>query len=133
MQVQTSVLAEVGSCIQPDFPHMSVKTGSPVQQLQSLTHNLFSLQMGISIAAWDYDFDVLDPLKPEDILELHPMVKHTDPTSSEARNLLEAGKQRLGEAVRTSNLNQTRGVRSSTARASRLQWRGLRHVEGFKF
>jgi hypothetical protein len=99
MQVQTSVLAEVGSCIQSVF--LSVKTCSPVQQVQSLTRFLFSLQMGISIAARDYDFDVLDPLKPEDILELHPMVKHTDPTSSEAKNLLEAGKQRLGEAVRT--------------------------------
>lgn len=56
--------------------------------------------MGISIAARDYDFDVLDPLKPEDILDLHPMVKHTDPTSSEARTLLEAGKLRLQEQVR---------------------------------
>lgn len=54
-------------------------------------------QVGITIAARRYDLDAVSPFQTSDILNLQPVVKHSVPVCSEARDLVEIGKVQLAE------------------------------------
>ncbi|KAF8396095.1 hypothetical protein HHK36_017707 [Tetracentron sinense] len=56
-------------------------------------------KVGITISARKYDLDVAAPFQTSDILNLQPVVKHSVPVCSEARDLVETGKVRLAEGV----------------------------------
>ncbi|RWR82845.1 clustered mitochondria protein isoform X4 [Cinnamomum micranthum f. kanehirae] len=56
-------------------------------------------KVGIAIAARKYDLDAAVPLQSSDILNLQPVVKHSVPVCSEARNLVETGKAHLAEGM----------------------------------
>lgn len=62
---------------------------------------LLFYQVGIAIAARKYDLDSDSPFQTSDILNLLPVVKHSVPLCSEAKNLIEAGKARLSEVKMT--------------------------------
>lgn len=64
----------------------------------SAIRNLCS-KVGITIAARKYDLDSATPFQTSDILNLQPVVKHSVPVCSEARNLVETGKVRLAEGM----------------------------------
>lgn len=57
----------------------------------------FSIQVGITIAARKYDFNTAMPFHTSDILNLQPVVKHSVPVCSEAKDLVEMGKVQLVE------------------------------------
>lgn len=57
----------------------------------------FLLQLGISIAARRYDLNSAAPFQTSDILNLQPVVKHSVPVCSEAKDLVETGKVQLAE------------------------------------
>ncbi|URE31156.1 hypothetical protein MUK42_16295 [Musa troglodytarum] len=54
-------------------------------------------KVGITIAARKYDLGASVPFQTSDILNLQPVVKHSVPTCSEAKDLMESGKARLSE------------------------------------
>ncbi|PPD71656.1 hypothetical protein GOBAR_DD31451 [Gossypium barbadense] len=56
-------------------------------------------QVGITIAARKYDFNTAMPFHTSDILNLQPVVKHSVPVCSEAKDLVEMGKVQLVEAL----------------------------------
>ncbi|KAL7158174.1 hypothetical protein ABFS83_02G124500 [Erythranthe nasuta] len=56
-------------------------------------------KVGISIAARKYDFDALAPFQVSDILNVQPVVKHSIPVCSEAKDLVETGKVQLAEGM----------------------------------
>ncbi|XP_020090308.1 clustered mitochondria protein [Ananas comosus] len=56
-------------------------------------------KVGITIAARKYDLDASAPFQTSDILNLEPVVKHSVPVCTEARDLMEAGKARLAEGT----------------------------------
>ncbi|KAL5719872.1 hypothetical protein ACHQM5_012603 [Ranunculus cassubicifolius] len=56
-------------------------------------------KVGIAVAARKYDLDAAAPFQASDILNLQPVVKHSVPVCSEARDLLETGKVRLAEGM----------------------------------
>ncbi|XP_062222196.1 clustered mitochondria protein-like [Phragmites australis] len=56
-------------------------------------------KVGITIAARKYDLDDTTPFQPIDILNLQPVVKHSVPTCTDAKNLMEAGKIRMAEGT----------------------------------
>nr|XP_029116585.1 clustered mitochondria protein isoform X2 [Elaeis guineensis] len=56
-------------------------------------------KVGITIAARKFDLDSSAPFQTSDILDLQPVVKHSVPMCSEARNLMESGKARLAEGM----------------------------------
>ncbi|XP_043691456.1 clustered mitochondria protein isoform X2 [Telopea speciosissima] len=58
-------------------------------------------KVGITIAARKYDLDSATPFQVSDILNLQPVVKHSVPVCSEARDLVETGKIRLAEGLLT--------------------------------
>lgn len=53
--------------------------------------------MGITIAARRYDLNSAAPFQISDILNLQPVVKHSVPVCSEAKDLVETGKIQLAE------------------------------------
>ena len=53
------------------------------------------MKVGIQILSREYNFDSETPFTFEDVLELYPVVKHTNPRSLDARDLQEAGKAML--------------------------------------
>ena len=55
------------------------------------------LQMGVSIAARNYELNTETPFQTSDFLNLQPVVKHSVPVCSQARDLMESGKTRLAE------------------------------------
>ncbi|URE38721.1 hypothetical protein MUK42_03750 [Musa troglodytarum] len=55
--------------------------------------------VGITIAARKYDLGASVPFQTSDILNLQPVVKHSVPTCSEAKDLMESGKARLSEGL----------------------------------
>ena len=57
----------------------------------------FSLQVGITIAARKYDFNSAAPFQTSNIMNLQPVVKHSVPLCSEAKDLVETGKIQLAE------------------------------------
>ncbi|KAJ4971494.1 hypothetical protein NE237_004593 [Protea cynaroides] len=58
-------------------------------------------KVGITIAARKYDLYAATPFQVSDILNLQPVVKHSVPVCSEARDLVETGKIRLAEGLLT--------------------------------
>ncbi|KAJ4978102.1 hypothetical protein NE237_008882 [Protea cynaroides] len=58
-------------------------------------------KVGITIAARKYELDAATPFQVSDILNLQPVVKHSVPVCSEARDLVETGKIRLAEGLLT--------------------------------
>ncbi|KAL4198222.1 hypothetical protein AMTRI_Chr03g139130 [Amborella trichopoda] len=56
-------------------------------------------KVGVAIAARKYDLDAAVPFHSSDILNLQPVVKHSVPVCSEARDLVETGKVRLAEGM----------------------------------
>ncbi|WVZ73943.1 hypothetical protein U9M48_022192 [Paspalum notatum var. saurae] len=56
-------------------------------------------KVGITIAARRYDLDSSTPFQASDILNLQPVVKHSVPTCTDAKNLMEAGKVRMAEGT----------------------------------
>ncbi|KAK3223963.1 hypothetical protein Dsin_010988 [Dipteronia sinensis] len=59
----------------------------------------FGQKVGISITARKYDFNAVTPFQTSDILNLQPVVKHSVPVCSEAKNLVEMGKVQLAEGL----------------------------------
>ncbi|KAK7314288.1 hypothetical protein VNO77_39503 [Canavalia gladiata] len=64
----------------------------------SVIRNL-CLKLGITIATHKYDLNSATPFRTSDILDLHPVVKHSIPVSSEAKELVEAGKLQFAEVT----------------------------------
>ncbi|KAJ1280732.1 hypothetical protein BS78_04G255400 [Paspalum vaginatum] len=56
-------------------------------------------KVGVTIAARRYDLDSSTPFQASDILNLQPVVKHSVPTCTDAKNLMEAGKVRMAEGT----------------------------------
>ncbi|GFP98186.1 clustered mitochondria protein [Phtheirospermum japonicum] len=56
-------------------------------------------KVGITIAAHQYDFDASSPFQVSDILNIQPVVKHSIPVCSEAKDLVETGKAQLAEGM----------------------------------
>ncbi|KAG9133851.1 hypothetical protein Leryth_017945 [Lithospermum erythrorhizon] len=56
-------------------------------------------KVGVTIAARKYDLDLETPFQISDIMDLKPVVKHSIPVSSEAKNLVETGKVQLAEGM----------------------------------
>ncbi|CAA0808886.1 Clustered mitochondria protein [Striga hermonthica] len=56
-------------------------------------------KIGIAIASRHYDFDALAPFGVSDILNIQPVVKHSIPVCSEAKDLVETGKAQLAEGM----------------------------------
>ncbi|KAH7570664.1 hypothetical protein JRO89_XS05G0152700 [Xanthoceras sorbifolium] len=75
----------------PDDARLRVKKVSVMRN--------FSQKVGISIAARKYDFNAQTPFQTSDILNLQPVVKHSVPVCSEAKNLVEMGKVQLAEGL----------------------------------
>lgn len=75
----------------PDDARTQVKKVSVVRNLCQ--------KVGITIAARKFDLNSSAPFQASDILDLQPVVKHSVPVCSEARNLMEAGKARLAEGM----------------------------------
>ncbi|XP_024982819.1 clustered mitochondria protein isoform X1 [Cynara cardunculus var. scolymus] len=64
----------------------------------SVIRNL-CLKVGVTIAAKKYDLSVGTPFQTSDILNLQPVVKHSIPICSEAKELVETGKVQLAEGM----------------------------------
>ncbi|KAL3537348.1 hypothetical protein ACH5RR_000714 [Cinchona calisaya] len=56
-------------------------------------------KVGVTVATRRYDLDAVAPFQTADILNLHPVVKHAIPVSSEAKDLVETGKVQLAEGM----------------------------------
>ncbi|XP_010523680.1 PREDICTED: clustered mitochondria protein [Tarenaya hassleriana] len=56
-------------------------------------------KVGISVATRKYDFSAALPFETSDILDLRPVVKHSVPVCSEAKDLVEMGKVQLAEGM----------------------------------
>lgn len=54
-------------------------------------------QVGITIAARKYDLNAATPFQISDVLDIQPVVKHSVPVCSEAKDLVETGKVQLAE------------------------------------
>ncbi|KAL5719875.1 hypothetical protein ACHQM5_012605 [Ranunculus cassubicifolius] len=75
----------------------AVEVRPRVKRISAL-RNLCS-KVGITVAARKYDLDSATPFLASDILNLQPVVKHSVPVCSEARDLVETGKVRLAEGM----------------------------------
>ncbi|KAL2511617.1 Clustered mitochondria protein [Abeliophyllum distichum] len=64
----------------------------------SVIRNL-SQKVGITIAARKYTLDAAAPFQVSDILDLQPVIKHSIPVCSEAKDLVETGKVQLAEGM----------------------------------
>ncbi|KAG4947736.1 hypothetical protein JHK87_043743 [Glycine soja] len=64
----------------------------------SLIRNL-CLKVGITVAARKYDLSSATPFQTSDVLDLRPVVKHSVPACSEAKELVETGKLQLAEVT----------------------------------
>ncbi|KAM7512311.1 hypothetical protein LguiB_011186 [Lonicera macranthoides] len=56
-------------------------------------------KVGVAIAARKYDLEAVTPFQTSDILNLQPIVKHSIPLCSEAKDLVETGKVQLAEGM----------------------------------
>lgn len=80
--------------------HFDLPSRATVGAIVSCTPTLRSIcqKVGIQIEAKNYDFSRSEPFSPEDILQIFPVVKHTNPETADGKNLLEAGKAFLAQA-----------------------------------
>jgi len=60
---------------------------------------LFAFQAGLTIAARKYDLSSPTPFQTSDVFDLRPVVKHSVPSCSEAKELVETGKLQLAEVL----------------------------------
>jgi len=60
---------------------------------------LLGFLVGVTIAAHKYDLNSTAPFQTSDILDLHPIVKHSIPVSAEAKGLVETGKLQFAEVI----------------------------------
>ena len=58
---------------------------------------IFGFQVGVTVAARKYDLSSATPFQTSDVLDLRPVVKHSVPACSEAKELVETGKLQLAE------------------------------------
>ncbi|KAJ8640877.1 hypothetical protein MRB53_017571 [Persea americana] len=93
---QASLISQC-TCILPLMFELPEDVRSQVRKV-SVIRNLCQ-KVGIAIAARKYDLDAAVPLQSSDILNLQPVVKHSVPVCSEARNLVETGKAHLAEGM----------------------------------
>ncbi|KAM3265268.1 clustered mitochondria protein isoform X3 [Capsicum annuum] len=56
-------------------------------------------KVGVTVAARKYDLVSAAPFQASDIMNLQPVVKHSIPVSSEAKDLVETGKAQLAEGL----------------------------------
>ncbi|XVE76684.1 hypothetical protein DITRI_Ditri13aG0001300 [Diplodiscus trichospermus] len=77
----------------PEDARLRVKKASVLRNLCQ--------KVGITIAACKYDFNTATPFQTSDILNLQPVVKHSVPGCSEAKDLVEMGKSQLAEGMLT--------------------------------
>ncbi|CAN4110411.1 unnamed protein product [Withania somnifera] len=56
-------------------------------------------KVGVTVAACKYDLGSAAPFQASDIMNLQPVVKHSIPVSSEAKDLVETGKAQLAEGL----------------------------------
>ncbi|KAL8171483.1 hypothetical protein V2J09_023287 [Rumex salicifolius] len=75
----------------PDDARSGVKKVSVIRNL--------SQKVGISVAARNYDLDSTTPFQIADLFNIQPVVKHSIPVSSEAKDLVETGKVQLAEGM----------------------------------
>ncbi|KAM1139461.1 hypothetical protein ACFX13_040353 [Malus domestica] len=75
----------------PEDARMRVKKDSVIRNLCQ--------KVGITIAARRYDLNSAAPFQMSDILNLQPVVKHSVPVCSEAKDLVETGKIQLAEGM----------------------------------
>ncbi|KAH9621361.1 hypothetical protein KSS87_005683 [Heliosperma pusillum] len=59
----------------------------------------FKYQIGASLAARKYDLGAASPFQTSDVVDLQPVVKHSVPVCSEAKDLVETGKVQLAEGM----------------------------------
>ncbi|CAL0310303.1 unnamed protein product [Lupinus luteus] len=59
----------------------------------------FCQKVGIIIASRKYDLNSTAPFQASDVLDLRPVVKHSVPSCSEAKELIETGKLHLAEGM----------------------------------
>ncbi|XP_017424913.2 clustered mitochondria protein isoform X1 [Vigna angularis] len=64
----------------------------------SVIRNL-CLKVGITVAARKYDLSSATPFQTSDVLDIRPVVKHSVPSCSEAKELVETGKLQLAEGM----------------------------------
>ncbi|CAI8596196.1 unnamed protein product [Vicia faba] len=64
----------------------------------SVIRNL-CLKVGITVAARKYDLSSPTPFQTSDVFDLRPVVKHSVPSCSEAKELVETGKLQLAEGM----------------------------------
>ncbi|AEE78900.1 tetratricopeptide repeat (TPR)-containing protein [Arabidopsis thaliana] len=77
-----------------ELPELSRTTAKKVSVLRNLCQ-----KVGVSIAARKYDFSANTPFETSDILDLRPVIKHSVPVCSEAKDLVEMGKVQLAEGM----------------------------------
>ncbi|KAI9402422.1 hypothetical protein POPTR_001G271200v4 [Populus trichocarpa] len=75
----------------PEDARLQVKKVSVIRNLCQ--------KVGITIAARKYDLHTAMPFQMSDILNLQPVVKHSVPLCSEAKDLVETGKVQLAEGM----------------------------------
>ncbi|KAL2936565.1 Clustered mitochondria protein [Bienertia sinuspersici] len=75
----------------PEDARVRVKTVSVIRNLCQ--------KVGINLAARKYDLNDIRPFQTSDILNLQPVVKHSIPLCSEAKDLVETGKVQLAEGM----------------------------------
>ncbi|KAL5175828.1 Clustered mitochondria protein [Glycine soja] len=64
----------------------------------SVIRNL-CLKVGVTVAARKYDLSSATPFQTSDVLDIRPVVKHSVPSCSEAKELVETGKLQLAEVT----------------------------------
>ncbi|VVB05448.1 unnamed protein product [Arabis nemorensis] len=77
-----------------ELPELSRTMAKKIPVLRNLCQ-----KVGISIAARKYDFSATSPFETTDILDLWPVIKHSVPVCSEAKDLVEMGKVQLAEGM----------------------------------
>ncbi|XP_021739250.1 clustered mitochondria protein-like isoform X2 [Chenopodium quinoa] len=77
-----------------DLPEDARNRVKLVSVIRNLCH-----KVGISLAARKYDLTDERPFQTSDILNLQPVVKHSIPVCSEAKDLVETGKVQLAEGM----------------------------------
>ncbi|XP_023527346.1 clustered mitochondria protein-like isoform X2 [Cucurbita pepo subsp. pepo] len=77
-----------------DLPEDARSRVKKVSVVRSLCH-----KVGITVAARKYDLSSAAPFQTSDILNLQPVVKHSIPVCSEAKDLVETGKLKLAEGM----------------------------------
>ncbi|KAG7036572.1 Clustered mitochondria protein [Cucurbita argyrosperma subsp. argyrosperma] len=77
-----------------DLPDDARSCVRKVSVVRNLCH-----KVGITVAARKYDLSSSAPFQTSDILNLQPVVKHSVPVCSEAKDLVETGKLKLAEGM----------------------------------